>query len=189
MTDQALTIPPFAQDGGHALFAWLREMRDRRPVWRGPNDAWNVFRYADVVRSAADPPVFSSDLSALNPGMGRIQRGTLTRMDPPAHHKLRRLISQSFTPKRVADLAPRITEVANALLDEAAGAERLDLVSQFAYPLPVIVIAELLGVPTADRTSTSTAPPGSRRPSATASISAWARRWPDWKARSRWTSC
>src|SRR5262245_57327060 len=119
MTEQSLAIPGLGQDGGHAILAWLREMRERRPVWRGPGDAWHVFRYADVVRAAADPGVFSSDLSPLNPDLGRIQRATLTRMDPPEHHTLRRLISQSFTPKRVADLTPRIARVASTLLDEA----------------------------------------------------------------------
>jgi len=67
------------------------------------------------------------------------------------HHKLRRLVSQSFTPKRVADLAPRITQVAQELLGQASGSEQLDLISQLAYPLPVTVIAELLGVPWSDR--------------------------------------
>jgi cytochrome P450 len=151
MTEQLLTIPPLAQDGGHALFAWLREMRDQRPVWRDRNEFWNVFRYADVYRAAADPAVFSSNASSVNPSMRRLQRGMLTRVDPPEHHKLRRLISQSFTPKRVAGLAPRIAQVATELLDEAAGSHQLDLVRQFAYPLPVIVIAELLGMPIADR--------------------------------------
>src|SRR5262245_12151085 len=151
MAVEAPTIPSFAQDGGRALLAWLREMRREHPVWQAPNESWNVFRYADVERAAADPAAFSSDLSGLNPGMGRFQRATLTRMDPPEHHVLRRLISQSFTPKRVADLAPRITQVAVELLDEVWGCERFDLVSQLAYPLPVIVIAELLGVPIGDR--------------------------------------
>jgi cytochrome P450 len=145
------SIPPFGKDGGRALVAWLRDMRDQHPVWCDTNQFWNVFRYADVRHASAEPAVFSSDLSRLNPGMSRIQRGTMTRLDPPMHHKLRRLVSQSFTPKRVADLAPRITQVAHELLDQASGSDRLDLVGQFAYPLPVTVIAELLGVPSSDR--------------------------------------
>lgn len=126
-------------------------MRDQHPVWCDTNQFWNVCRYADVRQASAEPAVFSSDLSRLNPGMRRFQRGTMTRLDPPLHHKLRRLVSQSFTPRRVADLAPRITQIAHELLDQASGSNRLDLVSQFAYPLPVIVIAELLGVPSSDR--------------------------------------
>ena len=151
MSDETFTMPPWSQDRGRALFGWLREMRDRHPVWRDPNGLWNVFRYADVQQAAAEPAVFSSDTSPVMPGMGRLQRGTLTRMDPPEHHKLRRLISQSFTPKRVAGLAPRIAAIAGDLLDAVSGSDRLDLVARFAYPLPVTVIAELLGVPTADR--------------------------------------
>jgi cytochrome P450 len=151
MTEQLPAAPSFATDGGHALFRWLREMRDQHPVWLDQMGLWNVFGYADVQRVIADPAVFSSDTTPLIPGMSQLQRGTLTRMDPPEHHKLRRLISQSFTPRRVADLAPRIAEIAGNLLDEASGSDRFDLVSQFAYPLPVIVIAELLGVPITDR--------------------------------------
>ena len=94
------------------------------------NQFWNVFRYADVRQASAEPAVFSSDLSRLNPGMSRIQRGTMTRLDPPMHHKLRRLVSQSFTPRRVADVAPRITQVAHELLHQASGAEQMDLVGQ-----------------------------------------------------------
>src|SRR5262245_17497501 len=149
--EQAPVMPSVGEEGGRAMFAWLREMRDRWPVWKDAMGFWGVFRYADVEHAASDPEVFSSDTTAAIPGMERLQRGTLTRMDPPEHHQLRRLISQSFTPKRVAGLAPRIAEIASALLDQASGSDRLDLVSQFAYPLPVTVIAELLGVPVADR--------------------------------------
>src|SRR5262249_28396197 len=78
-------------------------------------------------------------------------RGNFVRMDPPKHRKLRNLVSQVFTPRMVTGLAPRITEVTNALLDALGGAERFDLVESLAYPLPVIVIAELLGIPVEDR--------------------------------------
>src|SRR5262245_32368789 len=76
-------MPPMGEDGGRAMFAWLREMRDRWPVWKDPVGFWSVFRYADVESAASDPDVFSSDTSAAIPGMERLQRGTLTRMDPP----------------------------------------------------------------------------------------------------------
>ena len=55
MTEHATTPPSFATEGGHALFAWLREMRDQHPVWRDPSGFWNVFRYADVQQAAGDP--------------------------------------------------------------------------------------------------------------------------------------
>src|SRR5262245_65187626 len=151
MPEERLAPPPLSKNGGRAMFAWLREMRDEHPVWRDANDFWHLFRAADVLRVASDPATFSSDLSGLNPSMARIQRGTLTRIDPPEHHRLRRLVSQSFTPRRVAELAPRIAQITDELLDDASRSDRFDLVSQLAYPLPVTVIAELLGVPTADR--------------------------------------
>src|SRR5262249_54311684 len=78
-------------------------------------------------------------------------RGNFVRMDPPKHRKLRSLVSQAFTPRMVTGLAPRIAELTAELLDELRGAERFDLVDRLAYPLPVIVIAELLGIPVEDR--------------------------------------
>ena len=77
--------------------------------------------------------------------------GNLLNMDPPQHTKLRRLITHAFTPKVVAGLEPRIAELTHELLDATEGRDRLDLVADLAYPLPVIVIAELLGVPASDR--------------------------------------
>ena len=70
-------------------------------------------------------------------------------MDPPQHRKLRTLVSQAFTPKVVAGLEPRIAELTTELLDRVG--ERFDLIDALAYPLPVVVIAELLGIPTSDR--------------------------------------
>jgi cytochrome P450 len=98
-----------------------------------------------------DPAAFSSDLNALQPvqdDLALFQRGNFVSI-PPQHRKLRTLVSQTFTPRVVADLEPRIAELTTQLLDEAG--ERFDLIDALAYPLPVIVIAELLGIPTSDR--------------------------------------
>ncbi|GAA1788025.1 cytochrome P450 [Luedemannella flava] len=134
---------------------WWRWMRDNDPVnWDGRYGAWHVFRYADVVPVLAEPLIFSSDLSELVPPQPEVElfnRGNFARMDPPRHDKLRRLVSRAFTPRVVADLAPRITAVTQELLDAVAGEPEFDLVTALAYPLPVTVIAELLGVPTSDR--------------------------------------
>jgi len=72
-------------------------------------------------------------------------------MDGVPHAKLRKIVSKVFTPKVVAGLEPRIAEVTAELLDGVAGQDRFDLIEELAYPLPVIVIAELLGVPGEDR--------------------------------------
>ena len=113
-----------------------------------------MFGYADVLRVLTDPAVFSSDFSALLPSQSDFAlfaKGNFVRMDSPKHRQLRSLITQAFTPHMVAGLVPRIRAVTTTLLDELSGAERFDVVDRLAYPLPVIVIAELLGIPVADR--------------------------------------
>ena len=70
--------------------------------------------------------------------------------DPPDHTRLRSLVSKAFTPRSVAELEPRIRRVVQELLDDMEGRDRFDLISDFAFPLPVTVIAEMLGVPAQD---------------------------------------
>ncbi|HXD91118.1 MAG TPA: cytochrome P450, partial [Candidatus Binataceae bacterium] len=70
--------------------------------------------------------------------------------DPPVHTRLRRLVSRAFTPKRIRELEPRIREFTNRLLDRAAAKGDLDVMAGLANPLPVMVIAEMLGVPPED---------------------------------------
>jgi len=150
MTANLHTIPPTIDDGGRTLLPWLREMRDEHPVWRDAYGIWHVFRYADVVRAISDPQVFSSDVGRVFPVGEKFTQGNLLRTDPPRHHTLRRLVSAAFSPKVVTGLVPRIAEVSRELLDATSGTE-FDLVSALAYPLPVTVIAELLGLPISDR--------------------------------------
>lgn len=73
-------------------------------------------------------------------------------MDPPAHTRIRRLVGKAFTPRRVAELRPRAAEIALGLLDDVVAAgPPADLVAQFSFALPAIIICELLGIPDADR--------------------------------------
>jgi cytochrome P450 len=144
--------PEVGLDGGETLLAWLRRMRDEHPVWRDPAGRFHVFRHEDIHRITADPSTFSSDtVTRLSNGEQKPPGGTLLLHDPPRHGKLRRLVSKVFTVKMINDLTPRITEVANGLLDDLDGADGFDLVEAFANPLPVIVISSLLGVPPSDR--------------------------------------
>ena len=151
MTADQYTIPPTIDDGGRILLPWLREMRDEHPVWRDSYGIWHVFRYTDVARAISDPQVFSSEVGRVFPVGEKFSQGNLTRTDPPRHHTLRRLVGAVFSPKIVMGLAPRIAEVTGELLDATGGAAEFDLVSSLAYPLPVTVIAELLGLPASDR--------------------------------------
>jgi cytochrome P450 len=98
----------------------------------------------------SDPARYSSELYRVLPG-GEMGKGNLAMTDPPKHRASRKLVSQAFTPKVVTSLAPRIAEIAGRLLDRAAAEGGIELMRDLALPLPVIVIAELLGVPASDR--------------------------------------
>ena len=111
---------------------------------------WHVYGYPEAQHMLADTATFSSHTGRLIPEAEEFSAGSLTQLDPPRHTKLRKLVNQAFTPRVVAGLEPRIRTIATDLL-EAAPADRIDLVADFAYPLPVTVIAELLGVPSSDR--------------------------------------
>lgn len=150
MDQQTVPAPPSLADGGPAMFAWLREMRDHHPVHEDRYGVFHVYRHADVLAVTSDPAVFSSDLGRLRPDSSALSEEILSVIDPPLHRRLRSLVSQAFTPRTVAELEPRVTELAGQLLDAVQGGT-FDVVGDFAYPLPVIVIAELLGVPPQDR--------------------------------------
>ncbi len=136
----------------YASYDWYRQMREAQPVYRDPNwGAWHVFRYADVARILSDHATFSSDESRYMPPEQRDTSpitSSILRMDPPRHRQLRNIVSQAFTPRMVAQLEPRIQEITNGLLDQVAAKGEMDVIRDLAAPLPVTVIAELLGIPT-----------------------------------------
>jgi len=150
------SFPPLGttvDDPAEPVFAWYQQMLTAEPVRRDEQGVWHVFRHADVMRVLGDPATFSSDTSSLVPQQDDFQvfsRGNIVNMDPPRHRELRTLVNQVFTPRVVAGLEPRITEVTTTLLDDVADRETFDLVDVLAYPLPVTVIAGLLGVPALD---------------------------------------
>jgi cytochrome P450 len=147
MTDQV----PGIEDGGRELLDWLAKKRAEEPVWRDAFGVWHVFRHTEVLRVITDHTVFSSDQSKAMPDAASYGKGNLTTTDPPYHRKLRRLVSQAFSARTIEALAGRVREVSVELVGAFAGRQSCDLVQEFAYPLPVIVIAELLGVPAQDR--------------------------------------
>jgi cytochrome P450 len=124
-------------------------MRSGSPVFHlPPFDLWMLFDFEGVKRALADHDAFSSDLSHA-PGGGNPGEWFLF-FDPPRHTKLRALISRAFTPRVVANLEPRIRELSRQLLDQAIERGAMDLAADFAVPLPMLVIAEMLGVPAED---------------------------------------
>ncbi|MEU4624488.1 cytochrome P450 [Actinoplanes sp. NPDC023801] len=150
------TDPAFQNDP-HPVYA---RMRRTGPVHRvrlpSGLHAWLVTRYDDARRALADPRLSKSiqavgSASAGQPSItAQISRHMLA-VDPPDHTRLRRLVSAAFTARRIEGLRPRIEEITTGLLDALDGAEEADLIDAFAFPLPIQVICELLGVPSADR--------------------------------------
>jgi cytochrome P450 len=131
-------------------FAWFDQMRTSHPVLLDENlpmPVWQVFRYADVLTVLNDYSRFSSRAFAFS---GGIFRDTLIAKDPPDHRKLRNLVNQAFTPRAVARLSERITQLTQELLDQVREQGTMDVVADLAFPLPAKVIAELLGVPPED---------------------------------------
>ncbi|KFZ79672.1 cytochrome P450 [Amycolatopsis sp. MJM2582] len=143
--------------GVHEAQFWLRDEFPADPVrFDAETGMWNVYGHAEALKTLSDPKVFSSDTTRLipkeiSPDKDLFVEGNLLQMDPPDHKKLRTLVSHAFTPKVVADLEPRIAALTHELLDAVDGADSMELVTHLAYPLPVIVIAELLGIPASDR--------------------------------------
>src|SRR6266498_3873253 len=137
---------------------WLRGKQPGHRVEFKPElGMWNIYGHDAAEQILRDPATFSSDTMRLVPkemaegaDFERLNQGNLLQMDPPLHNKMRKLVSRAFTPKVVADLEPRIAAITHELLDEVSGDE-MELVADLAYPLPVIVIAELLCVPASDR--------------------------------------
>jgi cytochrome P450 len=149
------------------LYDWFKEMRDTQPVWLDESSGcWHVFRYTDVNTVTTDYHLFSSERkrraiarprdaavvgTSAHPERERREGRSLLAMDPPQHRQYRNLVSPSFTPRALSRLSDRIATITQELLDQIRSAGRMDIVTDIAYPLPTIVIAEMLGVPTSDR--------------------------------------
>jgi cytochrome P450 len=137
-----------------------RRLRTEDPVhWDSFLHAWVVTRYADVVtvleRFSADRTPTPDQLAAMGMAtLGPIAQVMVRQMlflDPPAHSRVRSLAARAFTPRRVEVLRAHIEEIVDSLLDTVASRDTMDVIADLAYPLPAIVTAELLGVPSSDR--------------------------------------
>lgn len=144
---------------------YYRRLREKDPFHRSlPADGWILTRYADVQEVLGDRS-FSSDernlrrwrrmrarhLRAGIPDPYEEQRASMLRLDPPDHTRLRNLVSKAFTPRAVDRMRPVVEKYVEELLGRLDGRRELELIGDFAAPLPVSVIAEMLGVPVADR--------------------------------------
>ncbi|GLZ28516.1 cytochrome P450 [Lentzea sp. NBRC 105346] len=145
------TKPPSGLDGGVELRRWLDAHRSRGAMLFAEEfGMWHVFRHAEAKKVLSDPATFSNDtLIGDSPEMDVI-RGLLQydigMMDPPKHRTMRSFVNQAFTPRVTAQLEPQIAAITSRLLSSTGP----DLVAGLTDPLPVTVIASLLGVPDQD---------------------------------------
>jgi len=135
-------------------FPWYQMLRAQHPVYFSREfNSWFITRYQDAQRIINDTAHFSSQQSIrsrVNASSGKTAP-TLLWMDPPRHRQLRSLIGLAFTPRTILALAPRITEIMQMQLDAVISHGTMDVIQDIANPLPIIVIAELVGVPVADQ--------------------------------------
>jgi len=119
-------------------------MRTQAPALYVPPPfvGWLIFDYEGVKRALNDHETFSSAVPA--------PPNWFIFTDPPAHSKLRALISRAFTPRMVADLEPLVRDLSRQLLDSAIELGEMDLAEEFAVPLPIQVIATMIGIPVQD---------------------------------------
>src|SRR5256712_8142790 len=151
-TNATFFFNPFDEETRRDPYATFARARREHPAWRHEGlPVVSVFRHADCQAILRDPRTWSG-VFPTPPGFAPedVPRSMLV-MGPPEQTRLRGLVSLAFTPRRVRQLAPRIEAIAHELLDAALARREVDLVEALTYPLPVVVIAELIGVPAEDR--------------------------------------
>jgi cytochrome P450 len=146
-------VNPTRDDPRLNPFPWYKTMRDSQQVSYDPRrGGWGVFCYDDVQEVLSNHAVFSSQLYGdAPPHASHPIAASMISTDPPRHRQLRSLVTQAFTPRAIEAMAPRITAIVDELLGAALPAGKFDAIHQLAEPLPVIVIAEMLGIPVQDR--------------------------------------
>ena len=137
-------------------YPFYEQLRAKDPVHESPLGFRVLTRYDDVVMALRDPRFgrdgFETILAAQygpEGSEGRLPRSMLMR-DPPDHTRLRTLVSKAFTPRVIEEMRPHIQAIVDRLLDQVRGSHSMDVIADLAYPLPVTVICEMLGVPLDD---------------------------------------
>ncbi|MBA3780258.1 MAG: cytochrome P450 [Nocardioides sp.] len=155
-----LNMPRFGLDDARAMqdpYPVYRELRDHGPVCRGGPGQWVFSRHAEVSALLRDPRLgreFPEEYQAMSVGEGPANdylRRIIIDRDPPDHTRLRRLLTKSLNPAMVRALREPISTLVDGVLDQFADEGELDLVSDLAVPVPMMVMSELLGIPVADR--------------------------------------
>jgi cytochrome P450 len=158
MATTEVLFNPFLPEFHADPYPFYRRLREVEPVHQTPMGFWVLTRYEDCVAVLRDPRFgreeFQQMLTAVYGGedADRLPRSMLFR-DPPDHTRLRALVSKAFTPRVIEQMRDHIQEIVDRLLDRVADQRQMDLIEDLAYPLPVTVICEMLGVPVGDHAS------------------------------------
>ncbi|MGO9925699.1 MAG: cytochrome P450 [Mycobacterium sp.] len=157
--DHEVVLDPYDYDFHEDPYPYYKRLRDEAPLYRNEElGFWAVSRHRDVHQGFRNSTTLSNrDGVSLDPasrGPHAAKTMSFLAMDDPAHLRLRTLVSKGFTPRRIRELEPRVTEIAvrhlDAMMEKASGGI-LDYVDEFAGKLPMDVISELMGVPEPDR--------------------------------------
>jgi cytochrome P450 len=158
--DHELVLDPYDYDFHEDPYPYYKRLRDDAPLYRNEElKFWALSRHQDVLQGFRNSTTLSNrdgvSLDPVSRGPHASKTMSFLAMDDPAHLRLRTLVSKGFTPRRIRELEPRVTELAvqhlDAMLEQAALGETVDYVAEFAGKLPMDVISELMGVPLADR--------------------------------------
>ncbi|SFJ64827.1 cytochrome P450 family protein [Thermoflavimicrobium dichotomicum] len=157
-------VNPFSPDFKEHAYEIYQELREKDPVHQitmpNGNIAWIISRYHDAVSLLKDKrlqknprTVFSAEQyqQAFPFPEMRLFIEHMLNSDPPDHTRLRSLVQKAFTPRIIENLRPRIQEIADQLLESVEAQGHMDIIQDYAFPLPIILISELLGIPTEDR--------------------------------------
>jgi cytochrome P450 len=157
MSTDELLFDPFLPEFHQNPYPFYARLRSKDPVHQSPMGFWVVTRYDDVVTVLRDPRF---GRAGFHPMLAAVQtRGatpdplppSMLFQDPPDHTRLRALVSQAFTPRVVEAMRPHIQDIVDRLLDRVVPTGTMDIIEDLAYPLPVTVICEMLGVPVTDQ--------------------------------------
>ncbi|HEY4911968.1 MAG TPA: cytochrome P450 [Methylomirabilota bacterium] len=157
MTSADVVFNPLLPEFHANPYPFYRRLREADPVHLSSFGAWILTRYDDAVMVLRDPRFgreTMGDLLEARVG-GTEERPAYTKSmlfrDPPDHTRLRSLVNRAFTPRVIETMRPHIQQIVDDLLDRVQGAFGMDVIADLAYPLPVTVISEMLGVPAGDR--------------------------------------
>jgi cytochrome P450 len=156
VTVSELVLDPYDYDFHEDPYPYYKRLRDEAPLYHNEElGFWALSRHSDVLQGFRNSTTLSNKFGvSLDPasrGPHASKTMSFLAMDDPAHLRLRTLVSKGFTPRRIRELEPRVTEIAIQHLDTALQSNTFDYVDEFAGKLPMDVISELMGVPEPDR--------------------------------------